>query len=603
MAGPPSILKKRGSSATSHSELAKVGFRLPSADEVDVEKALLEASKCSSMDSTYRSLLSVLKSEDTDDAALARLLRRIKNHAQLIERHNDQVAETLLKLKVLRRGTDVAEVFAKLVCDLVCLHPFFLRHVIAAVLGIFMSPDAVSDEIPASQREERFNQLHGVFREIFRLVPTAPLSLVAVAADTFPYLNRGGAQQACLVRQLLVVASYIPDQRLELLQLLAYKALQIDLHCPKDDIQEAEEDDDEEDDMETDVFTMDQETKAKPDVEPSPDRMKHKLADILDQVLEQFYLYIREQCRINDKGSSSVDWDKTKEVFKDFLTVFDKIVLPTHKCCHLQFLLFYLCSLRPALADAFLDYLWKKVQNPSTSTVIRQASAFYIGSFLARAKFVPLSTVRDCLSLVCRWAHAYLASLEEGSALLHPDVARHGTFYAVCQTALYVFAFHHRSLARGDEGLQFLRDLNLEALVMCPLNPLKVCLPAVVQRFASVARHYQLVYCYSVIERNQRTTLPVEANTTLYGAARCNDVTLDAFFPFDPYILKRTGKWINPLYRPFETAPDGPMLDEDVEEEPDEAMCKSPKSPSSVADMFSYGTSPGFKLSLSVNHR
>ncbi|CAN8030202.1 unnamed protein product [Ixodes persulcatus] len=603
MAMPPSILKKRGSNATSHAESAKVGFRLPSADEVDVEKALLEGSKCSSMDGSYRNLLSALKSEDTDDAALARLLRRIKNHAQLIERHSDQVAETLLKLKVLRRGADVMEMFAKLVCDFVCLHPFFLHHVITAVLGIFMSPDAVSDEIPASQRRERFNQLHGIFREIFRLVPTAPLSLVSVAADTFPYLNRAGVQQACLVGQLLVVASYIPDQRPELLQLLSYKALQIDLHCPKDDIQEAEEEDDEEEDMETDVFAMDQDAKSKPDVERSPDEMKHKLADTLDRMLEQFYLYIREQCRVNDKESSSIDWDKTKVVFKDFLTVFDKIVLPTHKCCHLQFLLFYLCSLRPALADAFLDYLWKKVQNPSTATVIRQASAFYIGSFLARAKFVPLSTVRDCLSLVCRWAHAYLSSLEEGTALLHPDVARHGTFYAVCQTALYVFAFHHRSLAHGEKGLQFLRDLNLEALVMCPLNPLKVCLPAVVQRFASVARHYQLVYCYSVIERNQRTALPVEAGTTLYGTSRGDDVALDAFFPFDPYLLKRTGKWINPLYRPFENAPDGPVLDEDNEDEPEEAMCKSPKSPSSVTDMFSYGTSPGFKLSLSLNHR
>lgn len=48
------------------------------------------------------------------------------------------------KLKVLRRGADVMEMFAKLVCDLVCLHPFFLHHVITAVLGIFMSPGEAS---------------------------------------------------------------------------------------------------------------------------------------------------------------------------------------------------------------------------------------------------------------------------------------------------------------------------------------------------------------------------------------------------------------------------------------------------------------------------
>lgn len=257
-----------------------------------------------------------------------------------------------------------------------------------------------------------------------------------------------------------------------------------------------------------------------------------------------------------------------------------------------------------ALADGFLDYLWKKVQNPNTSSVMRQAAAFYIGSFLARAKFVPLSTVRDCLSLVCRWAHAYIASLGEGSQL-QVDMQRHRTFYAVCQTILYIFAFHHRELTAGESGLSFLRDLNLEALVMSPLNPLRVCLPAVVQRFASVARHYQLVYCYSVIERNHRTSLPL-ASPSAFAESPPTDLSLDVFFPFDPYVLKRSGKWINPLYRHFEGSSDGPHFDDEAEADQEEEMCNSPsKSPRmpkvSIPEMFSYGTSPGFKRSLSIS--
>lgn len=101
------------------------------------------------------------------------------------------------------------------------------------------------------------------------------------------------------------------------------------------------------------------------------------------------------------------------------MSVFDKLILPTHASCHVQFLLFYLCSFRlvsrqarasvcayrlavlcrhvtrspsPAqgLAEAFLEHLWKLLQSPSQPAVLRHAAAGYIGSFLARAKFVPV---------------------------------------------------------------------------------------------------------------------------------------------------------------------------------------------------------------------
>uniref|UniRef100_A0A1E1XGL5 Putative rna polymerase i specific transcription initiation factor rrn3 n=1 Tax=Amblyomma aureolatum TaxID=187763 RepID=A0A1E1XGL5_9ACAR len=590
----PSILKKRGSSTGSTTD-TRVGFKLPTADEVDVHMALKGVN---TMDGNYRQLVTVLKSADTDDDSLVRLLKRVKNCAPLIERHNDEVLDCVLKIDLLKRSVHVIDAFAQLACDMVYIHPVFLRNIFVTLLGTFMSPDATSKE--TEQREEKLEKLHELFKQLFKLVPTAPARLVEVLADVFPYMKRDGSQQASLVGHLLRMTSYIPDHRLELLQLLAHRALQIDLHCPKDEIMDAEDEEREDDAMEEgDIFEMEKMC------ESSADRMQHALADILDKVLNEFYLYFQRHCNVRDGELSKLDWEKTKVLFKDFLTIFDKIILPTHKCCHLQFLLFYLCSFRPAaLAVAFLDYLWKKVQNPATSSVIRQASAFYVGSFLARAKYVPLSTVCASLSLMCHWAHNYVASLSDGG-FCQPqhDVQRHGTFYAVCQTVFYVFAFHHKGITTGDKGLQYLRDLNLEGLVMCPLNPLKSCLPAVVKQFASIARHYQLVYCYSVIERNQRLALPTTScdDASVHGG----DVVLDAFFPFDPYLLKRTGRWIEPLYRKFEKTEDDPVvLDDEPEDEEDEPMCKSPKSPSCVAEMFSYGTSPGFKRSLSYgNHR
>lgn len=38
--------------------------------------------------------------------------------------------------------------------------------------------------------------------------------------------------------------------------------------------------------------------------------------------------------------------EQTKELYKDLLSVFDKLILPTHASAHVQYTLFYLCSFK-----------------------------------------------------------------------------------------------------------------------------------------------------------------------------------------------------------------------------------------------------------------
>lgn len=75
-------------------------------------------------------------------------------------------------------------------------------------------------------------------------------------------------------------------------------------------------------------------------------------------------------------------------LYKDILTTFDKVILPTYNTHHVQFIMFILCSYKNTLAEAYLNYLWKKVCNPNIASVIRQSSINYIVSFIARATFV-----------------------------------------------------------------------------------------------------------------------------------------------------------------------------------------------------------------------
>ncbi|XP_018428367.1 PREDICTED: RNA polymerase I-specific transcription initiation factor RRN3-like [Nanorana parkeri] len=87
---------------------------------------------------------------------------------------------------------------------------------------------------------------------------------------------------------------------------------------------------------------------------------------------------------------------------------------------------------------------------------------------------------------------------------------------------------------------------------MCQLNPLKICLPAVVNFFAAITRKYQLVFCYTIIERNNRQMIPIIRSNTCGTSVQSCTNPLDSFFPFDSCVLKRCKKIIDPIYQPWE---------------------------------------------------
>ena len=43
-----------------------------------------------------------------------------------------------------------------------------------------------------------------------------------------------------------------------------------------------------------------------------------------------------------------------------------------------------------ALAEGFIDYLWKKVQDPNAQVVFRQTAVAYLASLCARAMYIPI---------------------------------------------------------------------------------------------------------------------------------------------------------------------------------------------------------------------
>lgn len=47
------------------------------------------------------------------------------------------------------------------------------------------------------------------------------------------------------------------------------------------------------------------------------------------------------------------------------------------------------------------------------------------------------------------------------------------------------------------------------------------------------------MFCYTIIEKNNRVMLPVVRSSSGGDCVTTNTNPLDSFFPFDPYLLKR----------------------------------------------------------------
>uniref|UniRef100_A0A673IQV3 RRN3 homolog, RNA polymerase I transcription factor n=1 Tax=Sinocyclocheilus rhinocerous TaxID=307959 RepID=A0A673IQV3_9TELE len=489
--------------------------------------------------SDYELIKHQLSDPDIKDAQIISWLHEFRTCVTQLGKDHEQLIYVVLKLPWLGRSQAVVEEYLAFLSNLVSAQTVYLRACLRMVISNF-APKRIriqegNVDISDSDDEDEnlprtFDQCHQALQLIARYVPSTSRFLMPILSDKFPFVQKSSRTLECYVHNLLRVSVYIPDLRRDILELIISKMLTLDV---------------------SDLCLV----TDSPLDSSRPDRavMVHPVAERLDTMMTVLLAYIKDICHVN----GSLDIEKTKALYRDLLSMFDKVVLPTHASCHVQYYMFYLCSFRLGLAEAFLDHLWKMLQAPNQPPVLRQAAAGYMGSFMARAKFLPVSTVKACLDLLVPWLHLYINSQDSGSKAFC-DVNLHGPFYTACQAVFYTLIFRHNAILEGNmkKGLVYLQGLNLERIVMCQLNPLRVCLPAVTNMFAAITRKYQLVFCYTIIERNNRNLLPVVSCSTGGSSVSTNTNPLDTFFPFDPYLLKSSGKLIEPIYQAWEEPSD-----------------------------------------------
>ncbi|XP_059510162.1 RNA polymerase I-specific transcription initiation factor RRN3 isoform X1 [Stegostoma tigrinum] len=512
----------------------------------------------------YDLLMTQLDDPEIKDAQIINWLQEFRDAVAQLTKDFEHVVSKILKLPWLSRSPVVIEEYLAFLSNLVSAQTVYLRSCLSMLVSSFVPGRIVIQEngvdISDSEDEDEnlprnFEICHRALQTIAKYVPSTPQFLMPILVEKFPFANKSARILECYVHNLLRITVYFPVLRLKILELVVEKFLKLDVSASRNDIEDAEEAVAEAKNglstcAEEGLFDMDEdEGKRKIQLSLPNDEMAHPVAERLDFLMSVLLAYIKDICYDNDELALT----RTKELYRDLIVVFDKLVLPTHASCHVQYFMFYICSFKLGLAEAFLEHLWKMMQNPNNPAIIRQAAAGYIGSFLARATYIPVLTVKTCFDLLVPWIHDYIDNQDAGTKA-YCDVALHGPFYSACQAVFYIFIFRYKQILDRNlkKGLTYLQNLNFERIVMCQLNPLKVCLPSVVNLFAAITRKFQLAFCYTVIERNNRQIIPVVRSSTGGDLIQICTNPLDSFFPFDPYILKRSKKIFDGIYQVWE---------------------------------------------------
>ncbi|XP_039438571.1 RNA polymerase I-specific transcription initiation factor RRN3 [Culex pipiens pallens] len=562
-------------------------------DDLAVEAVLQDALQNGQLQ-RFEVLVLEIKAEQFDDDKFQQVIVESKRCVHLLNANFGMLVEALLSVNWLARNESSREVYKGFVIELLVAQGNYTTLAVSKLVQLFLPRDEDKEGwvrgVPTVATAERFEPVHDLFVRLKNVIPMIFDVILVQLRKQFPYFKRATHVVCGYVYNTLRMTDHSAMFTEELLDIIFYRLVAIDVNTPRNEIEDAEFPDEADDGQ---IFAMEE----TPVIEIDDDEtMKLPLAETLDCCLETMFRYIEERARI--EGGSD-------RVYGLLLKLFDKHILPTHNTHHVQFLMFYCCSFNQSYGERFIEHLLKMVRNPNISTPTRQAAVGYVASLLARAKYVPMPLLKKTLQDFSDWVHGYL---NRSDSLHNQSLKAHLVFYSVCQAIFYVVAFRSKQLTATPKNLAFLQTLQLTSIANCLLNPLRVCVPGVATAFVAVARAHQIAYCNTIMERNERRRTFILFN----NGALAPDDCLDTFFPFDPYLLKKSGKRIEPIFLQYQSceaeaeaevlspAARGRKRYESMSEDVDDFIQEVKRhkghggDPAEMQLPYSYGVSPGF---------
>lgn len=432
-------------------------------------------------------------------------------------------------------------------------------------------------------REQLSSRVHMALKYLLRLIPSASSTLAPILSSNFPFSDKSKKIHMTYIQNLLRIHDYAPELKDETFALVTERLVKIDvqMQVDLDDLDDevataivqaislqsrTDQDGELEDDSDSDADSISSDDEDESDQIREVQNNVEKMDSILDMLFKTYTPYF------SDPNSSSAN-----SMFQTLLSHFRNTILPTYRSRHTQFLLFHFAQTSERHIDEFAGECVDLAFKSGNAAILKQSAAAYLASFVSRGAHVRPEVVRDVFDFI--GTQLDIIRIENEKNCRGPDLHRYGTFYATTQALLYIFCFRWRDLIvtdsdddvfDDDDPVSFLgRDLEwregikelLSRTIYSKLNPLKICAPAIVEEFAKIANKLSFMYVYPLLETNKRVRLSQFAlgagskGGLLRDSGFANQDgdgeswhQLDAYFPFDPYQLPVSRRWIEGDY-------------------------------------------------------
>lgn len=536
----------------------------------------------------YDELVAAIEAPPADedapsDALLGKYMVALATNAGELKQQCSGLVHSILRLPWLDREDQLVRRYDRFLTCLASTKSSHMSAVLKMLVNNFSHITAsTATAVSEADRSNFFNQLHSSIANIIAVVPSALGILSSVVSSSFPFVTDSKKAHADYVSNLLRVAREYPELKSYILDLVMDRVAKIDMQVQidigdlgedveallaDDQFQEEEEDDDNASNTDSDD--------SEDELDDEERRLKYLRLSIykLDAMLDLLFDY----CNPAFQNKQS---DDEKTIFSILMAQFRNNLIKQYQSRHAQFLVFHFAQQSPELAAEFIDCCLNILSDKNRSESYDKVSAAaYLASFVCRAAHLDKDNIAYAFESLATFINDQRKALEP--ICRGPDMRRYGPYYAAVQALMYMFCFRWRTLLVDAEDGEEIDDEDLLDSQEFPwplyiketfslsfnsvLNPLKVCNPLIVDQFAQMAIQLNFMFIHGKLEANKRVRLGHKAigmTTALPGRQTASSQLhaqknhqLDAYFPFDPYQLPTSKRWVAGDYNVWQAPP------------------------------------------------
>ncbi|CAL5049821.1 unnamed protein product [Urochloa decumbens] len=475
---------------------------------------------------------STTRRSSDDQAMLATTLRALSEAVSKIDiMYHHALLHNIFTMSIWYYNRDTRDALLDLIIRLSAVADQYLRECLQMLVNNFTPPGPLVPQmekrVSDDKRKEIYSQLHESLKMISDTVPLAPRVLKDIINRSMPKLFDNKVKMVSFVECMLGLGTERLGDLIgtSLLEKVVDLLTELDVNITWEDILQEEHSkgifEMELEDLAGDVDKFGQET----EVLFGGNVCAEKLDGLMVVVCKHLKSCAEHGC--------------LKREFDILKTIFRKGVLKVHKSKFAQFIMFYACSLDPEICGLdFALFLTDIFTKKEDDAIARMSAVSYVGSYLSRARFISADTVVAILKRLVDWCIDHCERQKKKHTRTKNPV-EHQIFYASCQAVMYVLCFRLRSIMDYPNLRSQVFKMNIRSILMDPLEPLKVCLPSIVNEFLRQAKAARLFNASVDLELEDR--IDSDLSKAFGGVNR-----LDMFFPFDPYLLKKSDRAPNP---------------------------------------------------------